>query len=145
MTQAPNNEQALRDFLYDYMDAMDLPDADPARLAHKYDLDEADTAPFIDLTERLDAAIVDIEPSRQFKQSLRQDLLGEAPTTMFGRLRNLSPRLQFAAGIALLAAMALLGRRRFLSEANRLWNQFRRSQSAAENATNGHEAQVTAQ
>ncbi|MCY3575591.1 MAG: hypothetical protein OXG92_04025 [Chloroflexi bacterium] len=71
------------------------------------------TAAFAELTKALEAALVPREPREAFARELRAQILNE-PNSAPARLRNLSPRLQFAAALALVAGFMLLMLRRLL-------------------------------
>ncbi|MEO0562876.1 MAG: hypothetical protein AAF125_12270 [Chloroflexota bacterium] len=119
----------IENFLYTYTDAMLAnDDLDAHALAYEYDIPVDEANAYAALLTRLDTSLVDVQPSKSFKRTLREDLLGKPQLSLAGRLRNLPPRLQFAAAIALLAAMALLGRRRMSAELGKLVQQLRSSE-----------------
>jgi hypothetical protein len=135
----PNNtptDPKLENFLYAYTDALLDGSANTAILAHQHGVSIMDAHSYTVILDRMDGALVVSAPSTQFKRDLRTQLLGEPTPSLMGRFRNLPPRLQFAAGIALLAAMALLGRRRFRAEFSALLQQLHENQPH-------HEAQAS--
>lgn len=76
--------------------------------------DEQQDAPAIsELTKALEAALTPRQPSESFNRELRAQIIGER-ATLPSRLRSLSPRLQFAAALALTAGCLLLMLRRLL-------------------------------
>jgi hypothetical protein len=96
-------------------------------LAVRYDIPAAEAQSLARMVRSLDAAFEDVRPSSQFKKQLRQELIGETETeNVFRRVLNLPPRLQWAAAVALVAAMALLGRKRLVGEARSLLDQVRK-------------------
>lgn len=126
MTQSDKYEVRLKYFMADMTeDVLNGQDADIHGLAIYHDIPVQEAQAYSGLVSRLDSTLVDVQPSAQFKKQLRSELVGEETSTVLQRLRKLPPRLQLAAGIALFAAMALLGRRRFAGEAQRLLGQFR--------------------
>jgi hypothetical protein len=125
MSNAPQDDKRVQDFLYEATDVMLEHPLDVSSLAYKHNLAVDEATGYTDMLLRLDASLVDVQPSKQFRRELRKELLGEPQRTVLGRLRNLPPRLQWAAGVALLAAMALLGRKRFSSEIQKLLQQLR--------------------
>jgi len=72
----------------------------------------AEVESFLQLIQRLHVALVGVQPSRRFVQRLRQDLIGQSQWNLVNRVRYLPPRVQIAAGIALIAGFILLSRRR---------------------------------
>jgi hypothetical protein len=63
------------------------------------------------LIELLHNTLVPERPSRRYVSQLRQELMGQ-PLTVIDRVRYLPPRVQIAAGIALVAGFALIARSR---------------------------------
>lgn len=64
------------------------------------------------LVQGLYAVLIPVKPTRQFSTRLKQNLIGQAERTMVERIRYLPPRVQIAAGVALLAGLMILARRR---------------------------------
>lgn len=133
MSQYPY-EARVQDFLAALTAARLDGKLDLWELAVRYDIPAAEAQSLATMVQHLDAAFEDVAPSSQFKKQLRQELIGEAePESVFQRVLNLPPRLQWAAAVALVAAMALLGRKRLMGEARNLLTQVR------EGAENGVE------
>ena len=132
MTQNLSSHPQLEDFLYAYTDTLLDGPVDVQALARQYDIPLHEVTEFTSLLDRMDATLVVAAPAPQFKRDLCAELIGEPTPSWLGRFRNLPPRLQFTAGVALLAAMALLGRRRFLGELSTGLQQLRDSQRTAE-------------
>ncbi|MEM6282775.1 MAG: hypothetical protein AAF787_11320 [Chloroflexota bacterium] len=126
MTQLDPHEVRVQDFLADLTDAQLAGNADALRLAARYDIPAAEAQALATTVNRLDVAFVDVTPSTKFRAKLRSELVVE-PTAegMVGRMRNLPPRIQIAAGVALIAAMTLLGRRRLAGEMQNLLKHWR--------------------
>ncbi len=69
----------------------------------------------LSLIQRLYAVLVPVKPSRRFSARLKQDLMGQPERTMIERIRYLPPRVQIAAGVAVVAGLMILARRRVAS------------------------------
>ncbi len=132
MSQPQNTR--IGNFLYEYTDAASIIDVDAHALADKHNLPPGDVEGYADTLKQLEYTLVDVQASISFKHELREELLGKPSPSLMGRVRNLPPRLQFAAGLALLAAMALLGRRRLGQEALRLLQVLRSGEAAQDNS-----------
>jgi hypothetical protein len=59
-----------------------------------------------------------VQPSRRFVRRLKQDLVTPEDYNVLTRVRRLPPRVQIAAGIALIAGFMLLSRRRLVHDAH---------------------------
>lgn len=129
MSNDTQDDKHLREFLYDATDVMLEHPLDARALAYKHHVTLDEATIYIDMVAQLDATLVDVQPSTQFRRQLRTELLGEPQRTALGRLRNMPPRLQWAAGVALLAAMALLGRKRFSSEIQKVMSYIRSAET----------------
>lgn len=123
MTQPTSYELRVKEFLSEMTDHLLEDEADIPELAALHGIPTHEAYKFAQMVEHLEHTLLPVSPDPAFKKQLRAELFGAPPQTLFGRLRNLPPRLQFAAGLALVAAMALLGRKRFLGEARRMWQQ----------------------
>ncbi len=125
MSQLSSYETRVQDFLDALTQATQQGNPNVLMLAARFDIPAAEARSLAQTVQRLDAAFVEVSPSAEFREQLKSDLVGEAPARgVFGRVRNLPPRLQVAAAVALFAAMTLLGRRRLMSEARALLDQF---------------------
>jgi type VI protein secretion system component VasF len=113
MSQEPNELQnlldALTEAIIDDEQNLDL-------IVSRYSVPRAEIEGLIKLVRRLHVNLIGVRPSRRFAQRLRQDLMGQPQMNMINRLRYLPPRVQIAAGIALIAGFMLLSRRRFASD-----------------------------
>jgi len=130
-----SHDVRIKYFLSEATDDFFAGKLDVETLAHSHDLSLAEADQLVEMIEQLEFTFdVDIQPDADFKQQLHNDLIGKQ-LSLFERVRNLPPRLQIAAGIALIAAMALLGRRRFFSEIRPLIQKWRDVQPQTD--TNG--------
>lgn len=83
---------------------------------HVYGASRRQVADFLNIIMLLQRALVGVKPSRRFSHRLKQDLMGAPRMNVITRIRYLPPRVQIAAGVALMAGFALLLRRRALSD-----------------------------
>lgn len=81
-----------------------------------YSVPRAEVEGFVGIIRRLHMTLVGAQPSRRFVRRLRQDLVGTEDATVVARIRHLPPRVQLAAGIALVAGFMLFSRRRMIEE-----------------------------
>ena len=77
----------------------------------QYEVKSADFDQFRTLIDNMDRAFIPVQPSQKFLRRLRDDLTGMDNSGMFIRVRRLPPRVQIAAGIALVAGFVFLSRR----------------------------------
>lgn len=97
-------------------------------LAVRYDIPAAEAKDLAALVTSLDAALQDVAPDAHFKQHLRDELMGyEEAVSVIARFGNLPLRLQIAAIAALVAAFALLGRKRVAAQLRQLMPAIRES------------------
>jgi len=97
-------------------DAILEDDANLDLIVSRYPIPRAEIESFIRLIRRLHVTLVGVRPSRRFAYRLRQELLGQPEWNVINRVRFLPPRVQIAAGVALLAGFMLISRRRLLAE-----------------------------
>jgi hypothetical protein len=83
---------------------------------HVYGVSKRQIADFLNIITVLQRALVGVKPSRRFTHRLKQDLMGTPRMNVITRIRYLPPRVQIAAGVALMAGFALLLRRRALND-----------------------------
>ncbi len=81
-------------------------------LAREYDVRAEQVDRLIDVIRRLHTAMTGVQPSRRFVRRLRIELVGETDRNLVTRFRYLPPRVQVAAGVALVAGLIILRRRR---------------------------------
>ena len=110
MTQQPTELQNLLDAM---TEAILNEEQDLESIVHRYAVPRADVEGLINVVRRLHIVLVGVRPSRRFAQRLRQDLMGQQQRNVINRLRYLPPRVQIAAGIALVAGFMLISRRRY--------------------------------
>ncbi|MBI5666661.1 MAG: hypothetical protein HZC41_01525 [Chloroflexi bacterium] len=110
-------EVHLQDLLSAVTDAL-LADssADVDVIVAQYSVPRAEVESLLMLIRRLHVTLVGAQPSRRFVRRLKNDLVGSSNRDMVARIRYLPPRVQLAAGIALVAGFMLLTRRRMLDE-----------------------------
>lgn len=86
------------------------------RIIGRYAVPRAEVDSLIGVIQRLHVMLVGAQPSRRFVHRLKTDLIGTPERNVVARIRYLPPRVQIAAGIALVAGFMLLSRRRMLDE-----------------------------
>lgn len=82
----------------------------------RYSVPRAEVDSLIGIVQRLHLMLVGAQPSRRFVRRLKTDLVGVPEGNVVSRLRYLPPRVQIAAGIALVAGFMLLSRRRMIED-----------------------------
>ena len=110
-----NNQ--FEDLLSAVSDALLAGNKNVDAIVAQYDVPRKQVDSLVTIIRRLHVALVGAQPSHQFVSRLKQDLMGAPAQTVFSRVRSLPPRVQIAAGIALLAGFMLLQRRRMLEYA----------------------------
>lgn len=110
-------ELQLQDLLSAVTDAL-LADenADMDIIVAHYSVPRTEVESLMRVIRRLHLALVGAQPSRRFVRRLKNDLVGSSNRDMVARIRYLPPRVQLAAGIALVAGFMLLTRRRLVDE-----------------------------
>ena len=109
------DSSALQNLLNAVTEAILNEEEDLDAIVSRYDVPRADVEGLIKLIGRLHVVLVGVRPSRRFAQRLRQDLMGQQ-LNVISRLRYLPPRVQIAAGIALIAGFMLISRRRYADD-----------------------------
>lgn len=82
----------------------------------RYSVPRADVDSLVGIIQRLHVMLVGAQPSRRFVRRLKTDLIGMPERNVVARIRYLPPRVQIAAGIALVAGFMLLSRRRMMDD-----------------------------
>jgi type VI protein secretion system component VasF len=100
----------IQDFLTNLTDAI-LAEEDIDQVYKKYNLAPGEAKDLVMLIMRVHTILVGIRPSKRFAQHLKQDLMGAPRMRVITRIRHLPPRVQIAAGLALVAGFFLLARR----------------------------------
>jgi len=88
-------------------------------ISHKEDKD------LIDLIERLDGSMRVVQPSTQFANRLKDDLLGTQRTGVVWRIRRLPARVQWAAIVTAIIGGVLIVVQRLVGAGNKLHSEER--------------------
>jgi type VI protein secretion system component VasF len=87
-------------------------------IVSRYAVPRQEVEGLIGIIQRLHMTLVGAKPSRRFVGRLRHELVGSRYNVV-SRIRYLPPRVQIAAGIALVAGFMLLSRRRMAEDTRR--------------------------
>ena len=87
------------------------------QIVNRYAVPKNEVEGLVGLVRKLHMTLVGAQPSRRFVNRLRSDLMGAKRPNIVARVRYLPPRVQIAAGIALVAGFMLLTRRRLVDDA----------------------------
>jgi hypothetical protein len=111
------NDLELQNLLSAVTDAM-LADknGDIDKIIGHYAVPRTEVDSFVGVIRRLHLTLVGAQPSRRFVHRLKTDLMGAPDRNVVARIRYLPPRVQIAAGIALVAGFMLLSRRRMIDD-----------------------------
>ena len=114
------NDLELQNLLSAVTDAM-LADknGDIDKIIGQYAVPRTEVDSLIGVIRRLHVTLVGVQPSRRFVYRLKTDLMGTPERNVVTRIRHLPPRVQIAAGIALVAGFMLLSRRRMMEDVRR--------------------------
>lgn len=85
-------------------------------ISRQYQVSRKEVDSFVRVINQLHLALVGVQPSRRFVRRLKQDLIGVPNRNVLSRVRHLPPRVQIAAGIALVAGFMFLSRRRMVHD-----------------------------
>jgi hypothetical protein len=111
------NDLELQSLLSAVTDAMLAdPNGDIDSIIGRYAVPRAEVDSLIGIIHRLHLTLVGAQPSRRFVRRLKTDLIGTSERNVVARIRYLPPRVQIAAGIALVAGFMLLSRRRMIED-----------------------------
>lgn len=114
MTPTSNQTNtSIENLLTALTDAILAEEGDIDSIISRYDVSRADVEGFVRIIRRLHTVLIGVRPSGRFVYRLKQDLMGQPHWDVIARIRYLPPRVQIAAGIALVAGFMLLSRRRF--------------------------------
>ncbi len=109
----PNlSDVQLQNLLAMLTDDLLTADGDVNTLAKRYQISSAEVRSLLDLIDQMNQSLVPVQPSERFVRRLHQDLIGADNSNVLVRVRKLPPRVQLAAGLALMAGFVLLSRRR---------------------------------
>lgn len=106
----------LQDLLSSITDAILNGDSDVDRVLKRHEVDSPETRELVELIDSLYHSLNPVTPSPQFVKRLRSDLVGTDTSNVLVKVRSLPPRVQIAAGLALVAGVFILSRRRGLGE-----------------------------
>ncbi len=114
------NELELQNLLTAVTDAL-LADnqADLDMAMGRYAGPRAEVEGLVGLIRRLHTVLVGQAPSKRFVRRLKHDLVGTDRGNLVARVRYLPPRVQIAAGIALIITFMFITRRRLLDDSRR--------------------------
>lgn len=87
-------------------------DCDVNMLAQRHQISSDEVRGLLEVVRQINESLVPVQPSERFVRRLQQDLLGGESSNVLVRVRKLPPRVQLAAGLALMAGFVLLSRRR---------------------------------
>lgn len=119
MPNADFENSSLEDLLSAVTDAL-LAESDKQGIdaaVAQYHVPRTDINTYLQVINRLHVALVGVQPSRRFVRRLKQDLIGTPERNVISRVRHLPPRVQIAAGIALVAGFMFISRRRMIHDA----------------------------
>ena len=88
-------------------------------IVSQYAVPRTEVEGFISIIQRLHHTLVGAAPSRRFVGRLKRDLIGNHRQGVVARIRYLPPRVQIAAGAALVAGFMLLTWRRMMDDTRR--------------------------
>jgi hypothetical protein len=117
MTDSNLTDVQIQNLLDAITDSVLAGEGDLESLTQKHGIPSGELQSMALMINQLNRVIVPVQPSQRFVQRLHQDLMGVEGANMLVRVRRLPPRVQLAAGIALVAGVMILSRRRAGSEA----------------------------
>jgi hypothetical protein len=113
MSQQSKRDEHLQTMLAAYTDAMLAEHDDVESIVGYYQIPRDEVVGMLGLIRRLHEAFIFVHPSKRYVRRLRTDLVGETQPNVINAIRYLPPRVQIAAGVALLAGgVFMLNRRR---------------------------------
>ncbi|MCA0458872.1 MAG: hypothetical protein LCI00_33295 [Chloroflexi bacterium] len=114
------NHNELENLLSAVTDALLADDhANIDQIVNRYAVPRSEVEGLVGIVRKLHLTLIGAKPSRRFVNRLRSDLMGANRANIVNRVRYLPPRVQIAAGIALVAGFLLLNRRRLIEDAHR--------------------------
>jgi hypothetical protein len=102
----------LQNLLAALTDDLLTANGDVNTLAERYQISSDEVHSLLALIDQMNQAFVPVQPSERFVRRLHQDLIGGESSNVLVRVRKLPPRVQLAAGLALMAGFVFLSRRR---------------------------------
>lgn len=113
-------DHQLQDLLAAVTDVLLAEDgADMGAIISRYDVPRTEVEGFVGIIQRLHRTLVGEAPSRRYVSRLKRDLIGNHRQGVVARIRYLPPRVQIAAGAALVAGFMLLTWRRMMDDNRR--------------------------
>ncbi len=114
MSYQNQRDEHIQTMLAAYTDALLAEHDDVEQIVAFYQIPREEVEGILGLIRRLHGAFIYTQPSKRYVRRLRSDLVGEPQPGVINTIRYLPPRVQIAAGVALLAGgVMLLSRRRF--------------------------------
>lgn len=117
MSNSSLSDAQIENLLSAVTDALLAEENDVEAIIDQYRVSRDDMNSLISVIRKLHVVLVGVQPSRRFVRRLKQDLVGVDNRNVISRVRHLPPRVQIAAGVALVAGFMLLSRRRMIHEA----------------------------
>ena len=111
MSRNENQETQFEDLLDAITEAMLHDQDDVSAVMARYSVPATRLDGLVDLIARLNTALTPQQPQDRFVRQLRRDLMGQQ-TGLLARVRYLPGRVQIAAGLAVIAGVMLVSRRR---------------------------------
>jgi hypothetical protein len=111
----PNSELSdvqVQNLLAAVTDALLEDDSTLDELIAQHQVTSVSAQGLLRLVNRLYQVFIPVQPSPRFVRRLRQDLMGQQNSNVLVQVRRLPPRVQIAAGLALVAGFVILSRRR---------------------------------
>lgn len=102
----------LQNLLAILTDELLTAESDVHTLAQRHQISSDEMRGLLELIAQMNGAFVPVQPSERFVRRLHQDLIGGESSNVLVRVRKLPPRVQLAAGLALMAGFVFLSRRR---------------------------------
>jgi hypothetical protein len=117
MPNSDRSDMQIENLLSAVTDALLAEDQNVDAIINHYQVPREQVMNLIAVINRLHIAFVGVQPSRRFVRRLKYDLIGVPDRNVISRVRHLPPRVQIAAGIALIAGFMFLSRRRMIHDA----------------------------
>lgn len=116
MSYQTQRDEHIQNMLAAYTDALLANHDDVEDIVGFYKIPREEVEGILGLIRRLQGAFIYVHPSKRYVRRLRSDLVGEPQPGVINTIRYLPPRVQIAAGVALLAGgVMLLSRRRLMT------------------------------
>jgi hypothetical protein len=106
----------LQDLLAAITDSILSGNRDLERIVDPHELESPEVRDLVQVIDSLYQSLTPVTPSPRFVRRLREDLDGTDTSNVLVKVRRLPPRVQIAAGLALVAGVFILSRRRGAGE-----------------------------